>query len=235
MKIRGERECQDCGARFSYYETGAVTCPECGSIRSRGVGDRERHTDAAVALDLSEARSMAADGSLEAAADAAASACRDYLRQRGFIDAGELGDLDEAYLVAQELVHAAAIVQTRLSLDDAEERYVLALLEGADDGDRLAPDAVPKSMHAARGLGYATAVRDYRDDLRTVVDDGDRAVRSLLETLGEHVTRVRAIDGEVDPTMAESLVVAARAIGRAVRTGDEEALATARDALEDLR
>jgi DNA-directed RNA polymerase subunit RPC12/RpoP len=40
MKIRGERECKDCGARWSYYETGSVSCPECGSRRSVGVDDR---------------------------------------------------------------------------------------------------------------------------------------------------------------------------------------------------
>jgi DNA-directed RNA polymerase subunit RPC12/RpoP len=31
MKIRGERECTDCGTRWSYYDTASVECPQCGS------------------------------------------------------------------------------------------------------------------------------------------------------------------------------------------------------------
>jgi len=57
MEIRGERECTDCGERWSYYETGDVACPACGSMQSVGV-DEERalHTTTAGEFDLTEAR-----------------------------------------------------------------------------------------------------------------------------------------------------------------------------------
>ncbi|MFB6125274.1 MAG: TFIIB-type zinc ribbon-containing protein [Halanaeroarchaeum sp.] len=231
MEIRGERECRDCGARWSYYETGAVTCPECGSVRSRGVGDRKRHTDAAVDLDLTEARS-AADRSLEAAAETAVDACREYLRQRGFVAGGDLLSLDDTYLAAQELLHAATLLGAQLSVAEDEKRYLLVLLRGADVGDRPAADDVPESIRAARGLGTATAVRDYRDEVRAWLEDDPGDV--VLETIGDHVTRVKALDGEVDPADADHLVAAARAYGEYCR-GDEEALEAARDALDHLR
>ncbi|MFB6070095.1 MAG: TFIIB-type zinc ribbon-containing protein [Halanaeroarchaeum sp.] len=235
MKIRGERECRDCGSRWSYFETGSVACPDCGSVRSTGVGDRERHTDGVAELDLADARSAATRESLEAAADTAADACRDYVRTRGFVDAGELRPLDDVYLAAQELVHAASLVRTRMTVDEVEETYVLELLEGAESGERPDPDAVPRGMRAARGLGAATAVRDYRDEIRTYLGPKRSEVASLLETVGEHVTRIRAIDGDVPPEDGDGLIEAVRAIGEAVRTGEEEPLETATSTLEDLR
>lgn len=231
MEIRGERECRDCGARWSYYETGAVTCPECGSVRSRGIGDRNRHTDAAVDLDLTDARS-AADRSLEAAGEVAVDACREYLRQRGFVHGGDLRPLDDTYLAAEELLHAATLLGARMTVSEAEERYLLTLLRGADVGERPGAEAVPESIRAARGLGSATAVRDYRDEVRTWLEDG--ASDGVLETLGDHVTRIKALDGEVDPAEADRLVAAARAYGAYCR-GDDEALATARAELDALR
>ncbi|MFB6267521.1 MAG: TFIIB-type zinc ribbon-containing protein [Halodesulfurarchaeum sp.] len=234
MEVRGERECQECHARWSYFETGSITCPECGSIRSVGVDERRRHTDRATSLDLSEARRLAGERSLREAADPAEEAAREYIRARGFIHAGELEPLDDTYLAAQELRHAASRVRRALSLSEEEKRYFLSLLEGAPDGDRPDPADVPASMRAARGLATASALRAYRDDLRTWLEDVEvvEEATSVVETLGDHVRRVRALDGDIDPAEAERLVIAGRAVGAYLRTDDVAELERARTALD---
>jgi len=238
MKVRGERECKDCGTRWSYYETGGVDCPSCGSRRSVGVGERKQHTDAGGELDLDDARQAAADEPLRRAASAAEDACREYVQSRGFISGGDLLDLDAAYVAAQELKHAAGTVAARLDLDDPEEAYVLTLLRGAEDGARPPANEVPASLQSARGLGAAAAVRAYRLDIRAYVDDPDteepaEAAR-LVERLGDHEKRVRALDGDVEPEAADGLVDAARAVGRYVRDGTASTRADALDALDAL-
>ncbi|WP_135806987.1 DUF7117 family protein [Halorussus marinus] len=238
MKVRGERECKDCGARWSYYETGSVACPSCESLRSVGVDDERRlHTDAPVELDLSDARAALDDESLRETADRAGEVAREYVRKRGFVDAGELRALDDRYLTAHELRHAADAIGRRMDPSDEEEWYFLALLRGADaaEPDRPAPDEVPASMRGVRGLAYANAVREYRREMLDWLDEQpETRDRSVLETLGSHLKRVRALDGEVDPTDAEALVAAARDASRFLREDDAEALASARERLDRL-
>lgn len=238
MKVRGERECKDCGATWSYYETGSVECPSCGSLRSVGVGERKQHTDAGGELDLSDARQAAADEPLRRAVSVAEDACRHYIQSRGFIAGGELLDLDDIYLAAQELKHAAGTVATRMNLDDEEERYVLSLLRGAEDGERPPASDVPTSVRQARGLASAAAVRSYRLDIREYLDDPDTETPDdglrLVDRLGDHERRVRALDGDVEPAHADALVEAASAVGRYVQTGTPEARGTAMDALDTL-
>ncbi|WP_433624093.1 DUF7117 family protein [Halomicrococcus sp. NG-SE-24] len=234
MKVRGRRECKDCGTRWSYYETGTVECPDCGSVRSIGVDEeRRQHTDSPADLDLTDVRNSV-DGRpmREVAADAEESA-REYVHKRGFIDGGDLRTLDDTYLAAQELRHAADVFGRSFDPTDDEELYFLSLLRGADVGDRPAPAEVPESMHDVRGLAVGDALREYHRDLTTWVDDRDvsRESRSALETLGEHVRRVRALEGGVDPETAESLVAAARELTRHLRDDDEDALVSARDRL----
>ncbi|MFC3476913.1 DUF7117 family protein [Halobacterium litoreum] len=233
MDVRGERECKSCGTRWSYFETGSVECPDCGSLRSVGVGERAQHTDGAADLDLSAAREAAVDD-LRGALDPAADACRDYCQSRGFVSGGDLLELDDTYLAAQELRRAALVVGDALRVGENEERYVLALLNGAEDGDRPAPEDVPESLRAVRGLGYAAAVDAYRADVRAFFDDEPpEPERGLLERLREHVKRVKALDGDVSPEDSERLVSAARRIGDAVR-GDETAVEEARTHLDRL-
>lgn len=243
MRVRGERECQDCGHRWSYFETGVVECPSCGSLRSVGTDQRRQHTDDAVELDLTDARVRADEDLLDGLADAR-EACRDYVRRRGFVSAGTLLDLDDTYLAAAELAHAAAFADRSLvtDLSDDEELYLLALLSGADAGDRPGPDRVPETLRAARGLAYADAVRDYRRELRAWLaergeDEEARevpAVRGTLDGIDGVLTRHRALQGDVDPEDAERLVAAVRDVARALRDGDESALATARERVEGL-
>ena len=235
MRVRGERTCRDCGATWSYFETGTVACPECGSLRSTGKGDRERHTDRDATLDLTEPRATVGEGNLGEGLGAAADVCLEYLRRRGFIDAGELRDLDDEYVYAQELRHAATLASSRLELSDDERSYLLRLLEGTP-GERPASETVPDGLRAARALAAATAVRDYLDDLRTwqetLPDRPDG--RAPIEPLADHCRRIRALDGEVPPDQANDLITVARAIGDYCRDHDENALATATSTIESL-
>ena len=241
MRIRGERECQDCGARWSYYETGSVDCPDCESLRSVGVDDRTRHTATAGTLDLSAARDRLDAGSdddadTREAAEHAAEACREFCRQHGFIDSGELAPLDGTYLAALELRYVAEEIGRAMRTDDATERYFLSLLGGADEGERPPPDEVPESLRTARGLAAADAVGEYRREAGTYLDDHpDPAASAAFRTVAEHRKRVAALDGGVAPTTAERLLRAARDLGRYLRSGDEGALVTARDRLDRLR
>lgn len=236
MKVRGTRECQECGTRWAYYETGSVDCPACGSIRSVGVDERTEHTATGGELDLTAARTVLKQGRpLREALRAAKERCRGYVLSRGFISAGELRPLDDRFLAAMELRHAADIAGRTRSPAESEEAYVLALLQGADFGERPAPDEVPDSMRAARGLAAAEAVETYLREVRTVLGDVDRpAVRPLLEAVDDHVRRVQALDGDVPVAEADRLVSTMRDIGQALMTDEESGLATARDRLDRL-
>jgi predicted RNA-binding Zn-ribbon protein involved in translation (DUF1610 family) len=234
VEIRGERECRSCGRRWSYYDTGSVACPACGSLVSVGVDDRRRHTDAPVDLDLSPHRRTADEEGVLAALRAVPEDLRAYLARRGFVHAGDLRPLDDTYLAAAELRDAADALDRRGSLDDGETVYALALLRGADTGDRPAPDDVPGSLVPARALAYADAVLTYRSEAVGLLrgDDAAAPVRRVLGRVAERAKRVRALDGDVPVAEAEALVAAARD----ARAGldDEAALARADDRLDAL-
>jgi len=190
MKVRGERECKECGARWSYYETGSVDCPGCGALRSVGVDDRTAHTDAPATLDLSAHRTRFGDarGTLpEEGVDDLKSDLREYARKRGFIRGGELLPLDDTYLAARELLEAVDLYDRLRDPDDRDREYLLALLAGADDGDRPATEAVPDSLREARGMAAVRAVDEYRSDLLSFLDE--------LDELGEP-GEAEAPDGE---------------------------------------
>lgn len=241
MEIRGNRECKECGARWSYYDTGEIACPECGSLKSVGVDDDRRlHTDSAVSLDLAPIKERLADRPLADTAEETTDRCRSYIRKRGFIDGGELRELDETYLVASELRHAMGAYERSLSsgsldsaADDAEQLYLLSLL----DVERPPADRVPDSLAPARGLAYADAVEAYRSDLLDWLDANDEefpSARPALGRLDDHVRRVEALDGNVEPATAERLVEIVRDIGRYLREDDEPALARAEERLDSL-
>lgn len=239
MRIRGERECSDCGHRWSYYETGSVSCPTCGGLRSTGVGDRERHTADPVDLDLTPARELAGEDCWDEAIEAAIERCGEYVRRRGFIRGGELLAFDDTYLAAAELRAACRAIERGFGsgVDDAEEIYLLALLRGADGGERPSVEAVPaiESIRSARALAYATAIREYRAEMSTYLDDHpDPAAASVLGSIAEYVKRVQALDGSVDLRTVETLVDATKDVGRAIREDEDGALATARERLSRL-
>ena len=227
MKVRGDRECRECGTRWSYYETGSITCPECGSVRSVGVDERTRHTDAPVTLDLTPVRNRIDSESTREIADVAAERCREYTRQRGFIDAGSLKPLDETFVAALVLQYVGSHVARELRVTEDEELYFLDLLGGADQGERPAATEVPKALRVPFGLAMADAVEAYQRDVRTYLNDNDDATaRRLAGRIRDHRKRVEAIDGDVDPENANRLLHAARDLGRFV-AGEESAYVTA--------
>ncbi|MFD1569006.1 DUF7117 family protein [Halorubrum laminariae] len=174
MKVRGERECQQCGTRWSYYETGSIECPECESLRSVGLNDRTTHTDTPVKLDLSAHQSrfgeahetLPKDGVTELKTD-----IREYTRKRGFIRGGELLTLDSAYLAARELLEAVDIYDRIRDPTDTEREYLFSLLAGAADGVRPPTEDVPESLRKARGMATVHAVEEYRRDLLVYLDE----------------------------------------------------------------
>ena len=235
MKIRGERECTECGTRWSYYDTGSVVCPSCGSMRSVGVDERREHTAGAASLNLTEIRHLVDEEPLATVAEEAESVCREYVRKSGFVHGGDLLPLDDTYLAAAELRHVAAEISRAMRVSDDEEYYFLTLLRGADQGERPDFGEIPDSLRSARGLAYANAVDAYRADARRYLSDHpDDLASRLLGALGEHQKRVEALDGDVAPRSVEHLVRVARDIGRALAEGEEGALAEAQGRLDGL-
>lgn len=235
MKIRGQRECKECGTRWAYYDTGEVACPECGSLHSVGI-DEERalHTAAPKSLDLTPIRNDVDEVPLRRLAERATERAREYTAGYGFIDAGALRPLDDTYLAAMELRHVAGELARKTSVTDDEELYFTKLLK-ADEGERPDSEEVPESLRALSGLAYANAVEEYRSDLRTYLEEHpDPAVRDALERLADHTKRVRALDGDVPPREAETLVAAARDVARYLIEDDENALAEAESRLDTL-
>lgn len=239
MRIRGERECKNCGHRWSYYETGSVSCPECQSLQSVGVDERTQHTANPVEFDLSAVRELVDAEPLHRVADEAKEVAREYVRKRGFVRGGDLLALDDQYLAAAELSQVADLFGRSFSPSDDEEIYFTDLLTRADDADaeRLPAAEVPQSMRAARGLAYAEAVRDYRRELRDWEGwsaDEEPEAEDCLSLLREHGTRIRMLEGDVPPETAERLVAVVRDVATYLRAGDAAALDAAGGRLDAL-
>lgn len=242
MEIRGDRECKECGTRWSYYDTGEVACPECGSVQSVGVDDdRALHTTTAATLDLADARASWARASRDEAVDVVKAACRSFTRGNGFVHAGDLQALDGRFVGARELENAADVAGRRQALADEESYYVLSLLESIEDGSRPSAAEVPRGMRSARGLAVADTVERYRRDVRRWLDATERdvsaTVTDALSSLETHQKRVQALQGDVDPRHAEALYTAARELGAFIREEgdiDEIELVGATDRLADI-
>lgn len=235
MKLRGHRECTDCGRRWSYFQTGGIECPNCGSLRSQALEDEPvLHTAGTADLDLTEARSAVDSRPIREVAALAADASRSYLTQRGFIEGGELQPLDEMTVAVAELRRVAERVKRSVQPDDNAERFLVELLREAPQGDR--PAEVPPGLEADRGLGIAAAVDRYRTDLSRYLDEHpDGEARRVLGTVRDHQRRVQAVDGAVPIDQSERLLEAVRELGRYLREDEAEAaLARAEDRLRRL-
>lgn len=246
MKLRGERRCTSCDTRWSYYETGNVSCPGCGGLRSVGVDDPTTHTDLDVDFDLDSVRTLVDEVTREELAKEAGALCREYVRRRGFVSGGDLRDLDDTYLAAAELRHVAGVFERRRRPTEATSLYFLDLIETADGGERPGPDRVPSQLNEPRGLAYASAVREYRRDVRVWASESSSSAdhpavespfsadeRATLESLDDHAKRIQLLDGDVEPETAETLLVAAREAADGIR-GETAALERARDAIDRL-
>ncbi len=231
MEVRGERECTACGTQWSYYETGEVTCPSCGSVRSVGVEERALHTASATGLDLTPVRQAVETEPLHEVAGLAADRAASYVRSAGFVDGGELQPLGAVYPAAAELRRVGATVARSMAVSDAEELYVLELLRIADSGERPDPEEVPDSLRAERGLAVTASVDGYLTDLRRWLDDREPPVDSVLSSVTTHRKRIEALDGDVDPAESERLLLTVQDLSAYLREGDEMALARAQERL----
>ena len=229
MRVRGERVCQSCGAQWSYYETGTVNCPDCGSIRSVGVGERAEHTAGSASLDLTDAVAAVDEEPLRDVAERTVDAAATYLRAAGFVKAGELQPLDDTSLAAAELRRVGQSLNRALRITDAEELYFVSLLLAAHDNERPPPEEVPESLRGERGLAVAASADAYVSDVRRL--DPGPAVGQVLSTVRAHRKRIEALDGDVPPAEAERIVRALRDIYRSIREDDEAALARASERL----
>jgi len=234
MKVRGERECRACGTQWSYYDTGTIACPECGSVHSVGLDERTEHTDAPVTLELTGVRNRVDEDTTAELAAAAAERCREYTRKRGFIDGGSLRPLDETYVAAVELRHVASEIEREMRPGDAAKAYFFDLLAGADTGERPAVETVPETLRKPFGLAMAAAVDAYQRDVRRYLDDNpDPEGRRLSGRIRDHRKRIEALGGDVDPADSHRLLRAAGDLGKFLN-GEESAAITADNWLSGL-
>lgn len=235
MKIRGHRRCKECGTEWSYYDAGEISCPGCGSLHSVGTDDEPTlHTATATTLDLTPIRSAIDSEPLERLAERAEERAKSFLGGYGFIDGGDMQPLDDVYLATTELRYVGAELRRRMEVTNEEEAYFTDLLR-ADEGTRPPSTAVPQSMHAIRGLAYATASREYRSDLRTYLQEHpDPTLDGPMEQLSSHIRRFQALDGDVPPEQSAALISASRALGQCSLDGDEKHLARFQECLDAL-
>jgi hypothetical protein len=211
-----------------------VECPECGSLRSVSVEEeRTLHTATPRDIELTDVRNRVDTQPLREVAELAAERCREYARGYGWIQGGELQPLENTYIAAQELAYVGAMLGRRMTIDTPEELYFLSLLRDVDQDERPTTDEVPETLYSGRALAYAEAVDAYRSDLRAILDEHpDPAASQVLGPTGEHVKRVRAIDGEVPPAEPEALVRVVQDVATYLIHDDETALAEATDRLD---
>ncbi len=232
MDIRGQRECQSCGARWSYYESADISCPVCGSIRSVGVDERKRHTAGNATLALDSITADIGDEPIGALADRASDAARSYIKPTGFIHAGELQPLSDRYLTACELRRVGATLGRVMQIEEDEQLYFLQLLRAADSGDRPEPSAVPATLHPERGLAVTAGIDAYLGDLREFVDEREARVDTVLAAVTTQRKRIEALEGDVDPEEAEELVRTVRDLADYLRDSDDTALTDALERVE---
>jgi hypothetical protein len=253
MEIRGQRQCSECGQEWSYFDTGQVACPACGSLKSVGRGQRETHTDSAVELDLSNhQQALDSETDITTITDDLTTTLRDYIRQRGFLNGGTLQAPDETLLSAAELLHAVDVLDRRRRPTDETRLYVTKLLAGTDDGYRPTPDSVPTSMTAARGLAYTEILSRFHQDFgkwlseessimsvstegTTATRDSELSVSQLRERFRTYLTRSEALQGDIPVETSEIFLTVARKLHEGAVNDDIDALEIARTELDSVQ
>ncbi len=193
MDVQGERECLDCGERWSYWDTRTVECPECGSPRSRGVGDGARPEEEFTAEDLD-------DTDLAATLENAEEAARSYTTKKRFVVAGDLRPPDPVYVMATEVKHLAAEHAVRdEGFTDDEREYAVALVTGLEEGEPPHPDERPESLDAVHERAVADVVEDYGGEVVKWARDrdlDDTDVMRDVEDARQVAKQVKATEGE---------------------------------------
>ena len=180
MRIRGNRRCENCGREWSYFDTGRVACPACGSLRSVGTGDRERHTDSAVELDLSEYRLALDDGPSDDAVQL-------YLLEL-------LGGADAGDRPAPESVPESMTDARGLAYAEVLDRFCTDLGTWLDDHPNPAAGRVRETLdtHVRRVQAVygdvppgevETLVRAAREIVKSLTTDGETTLATARERL----------------------------------------------------
>lgn len=150
-------------------------------------------------------------------------------------DRPAIDDVPDSMRKARGMAAARAVDEYRadlLAFIDELERSTTGGGSGADEGEPtdavLDDESTPSAtVTVESGAGLADAGGS---------EPGTRVgpAREMLERLRDRTKRVEALHGDVDPAVADRLVEVADCIGEYVRTGDEDALATARTRVEEL-
>ncbi|MFB6253304.1 MAG: hypothetical protein ABEI06_01680 [Halobacteriaceae archaeon] len=199
MEIKGYRECRECGHQWSYYETGNVQCPECGSIKSTGLDERTLHTNNPVEIDITSIQSLVSNDEFRQAGQRAAKEARNYTIKRGFIHKGDLIRCDERIFSCHELRNLGNYINRTASITEETEYYFIETIQAVKNSGRPDQQAIPKNLRSIRGLAYARAAKDYLNDVTTWIEYADHELPSggVLERTKENIKRVEALDGDI--------------------------------------
>ena len=238
MRARGRRKCHSCGTLWSYFDAGSITCPSCGSARSEGT-DTEPvlHTAGAATFDPTGIRQLLEAEDITTAIRELEPRCRVYLRDAGFIDHGTLLPLEDSVVAIAELLESA----THLDMPQAAppsvelEAYLFDLVESAMGGPRPGGEAVPDQARHIRALGVARAVRMYFGECHRWMRARKRNGHPAIGAVRTHIARIEALEGDIDPSSAEAILDATRAIGEGLRHDDVDHFTRAESQLADLR
>jgi hypothetical protein len=232
MQFTGHRRCKQCASEWSYFETGSVSCPECGAIKSTGIGGPEPHTAQHTSLELAPYWEVT-DEEVRIESDKIRRAVTEFLSEYGFIKGGDFLPLHDEVLAAGELRHAAYRYNTLGDPSEEVEHYLLGLLRAVMGESR--PTSPPDVLKQARGRGTADILEQFLRDMRQWTQA--RAATELMpirESFRTHLHRIQALEGDVDPVVLSRLIQSARAVQQYIAREDQQSLSKARDHLADV-
>ncbi|MFB6186034.1 MAG: hypothetical protein ABEI86_04100 [Halobacteriaceae archaeon] len=207
MEIKGYRECRECGHQWSYYETGNIQCPECGSIKSTGIDERRLHTNTPVEIDITSIQSLVSNDEFRQAGQLAAEEARNYTIRRGFIQEGELIQCDDRIFSCHELRNLGNYINRTTSITDETEYYFIETIQAVKNKGRPDQQAIPMKLRSIRGLAYARTAKDYLNAVMTWVEYTDQQPpsRGVFERTKENIKRVEALDGDISVRDSERI------------------------------
>lgn len=167
------------------------------------------------------------------------SAYRNELAQMGFINSGELQNLEDHDIAIAELVAASTAPEKLGALSSpAVEAYLIALIQTTiSTQSDLHPDPMelPERAQWIFGFGAALVVEAYLLECRKFIRQSRADGREpLIESVSDHSTRIKHLHGEVPYLVSESLIAAARALGELLRSQEPLARERVEKQLEEL-